>query len=179
VGVAAEQLLETAEEQQDEDLAEAADEVFLLGACKGELLLRALQEFKSDLSDAHPALRQQWEEAGMISALTVLEQLQQSGYMLEQGVPVGQGLGGDKQRGPAQQQQQQQEKEEEDSEEEWQLPDADLDLSFVVKDPRSGEQQRVAVVVSSTCSQSRVTGSIGTEYITERMNGCMKHDKNV
>jgi hypothetical protein len=166
VALAAEQLQITAEEQEDEELAEAVDEAFLLGACKGQLLLQALQEFKSDLSDAHPALRQQWEEAGMASALTVLDQLQQSGYNLEQGVqvPVGQGLGGAQQgsgdQGSAQQQQQQEGEEEE--EEEWQLPDAELDLSFVVQDPQSGEQRRVAVVVSIISCQSTLSGK--TQY---------------
>jgi hypothetical protein len=39
VALAAEQLQITAEEQEDEELAEAVDEAFLLGACKGQLLL--------------------------------------------------------------------------------------------------------------------------------------------
>jgi predicted type IV restriction endonuclease len=48
----------------------------------------ALKDFGVALSNAPAAIQQQWEQAGMLSALTVLDQLQQLGYKLEQGVEV-------------------------------------------------------------------------------------------
>lgn len=101
------------------------------------MLLFALQDYKSGLADANPLIRQQWEEAGLLAALELLSRLQESGLKLEQGAEVsaGQGLGSD----PAQQQQQRQGE---------QLPSAKVDLSFVLRDEQSGEERRVAVVVS-------------------------------
>jgi len=124
-----------------------AEDILQLGSCKGDVLLFALQDYKSGLTDANPLIRQQWEEAGLLAALELLSRLQESGYKLEQGAEVsaGQGLGpAAAQQGlgsgdPIQQQQQQQGEE---------LPPAKVDLSFVLRDEQSGEERRVAVVVS-------------------------------
>lgn len=91
VSFAAEQLLAGGSEDDPEAAADAAAEAaesFLLGGCRGEALLAALQDSGPALSDAPEGIRQQWEAAGMLSALTVLDQLQGLGYRLEQGVTV-------------------------------------------------------------------------------------------
>lgn len=91
VSFATEQLLAGGSADDPEaaaDTAAEAAESFLLGGCRGEPLLAALQDSGPALSDAPDGIRQQWEAAGMLSALTVLHQLQKLGYQLEQGLAV-------------------------------------------------------------------------------------------
>jgi hypothetical protein len=133
VAFAAQQLSDPAEQEQQQQ----QEDPFLLGSCRGELLLLTLQDIEAAggplLAGFPPGMQQQWEQAGMLSALTVLQQLQQAGYKLQHGVGV-----------LAEQQKQQQEEEEGV----WQLPAAKVDLSFVLEGGSSEEQRQVAVVVS-------------------------------
>lgn len=156
VTFAAQQLSDPAEQEQQQQ----QEDPFLLGSCRGELLLLTLQDIEAAggplLADFPPGMQQQWEQAGMISALTVLQQLQQAGYKLQHGVGV-----------LAEQQKQQQEEEEGV----WQLPAAKVDLSFVLEGGSSEEQRRVAVVVSG--GWGRVGGGADGVYVVVSTAGSL------
>jgi hypothetical protein len=127
-----------------EAVSQQVPDLLLLGSCKSPLDLADLQE---ELQGADDIIRQQWEEAGLLLPVEILQALQQLGYIVDRRVEVPAALMAQVETAGAVEELQQP------------FPSALVDVCMTLQD-----QRKVAVLVSVATfkqQQLQLAGSFG------------------